>query len=250
MPKSFPAKLVRLLLARFETGVGGVTFYPCELVSENAARLRTAVETQTERMKTLLPREFPQWIEQECRFVGTLVDRIVSKETDSSSPIPLPVCEPFAMWAVERAKNDPVPWKAAKAVREVDNIGTMERLKLGVLNCAHTFWTDRWLREGKPEAVATVDAAANNQDYRQAWETLFEKEILPVLEVIAPGEDVRGYAATVFERFANPYLNHQFESIALNHEQKIQVRLGAVRTWAREILPDLPTPILNAAVNR
>lgn len=250
VPRSFPAKLVRLLLARFEAGRGGVAFYPCELVRGNAARLREAVLSQADRMESVLPGGFSQWLASECRFVGTLVDRIVSKEMCPASPIPLAVCEPFAMWAIERMPDAAVPWKAASAVREVDNLAAVERLKLGALNCAHTFWTDRWLREGRPESVATVFAAAKDPAYRAAWETLFEGEILPVLETLAPGEDVRGYAAEVFERFENPFLNHRFESIALNHEQKVQVRLGAVRAWAREVLPGLPTPGLDAAVNR
>ncbi len=250
VPRSFPAKLVRLLLARFEAGRGGVTFYPCELVSGNGALLREAVLSQAERMKGLLPAGFSEWVVSECRFVGTLVDRIVSKKTDPASPIPLPVCEPFAMWAVERAPGAAVPWKAASAVREVDDLATIERLKLGVLNCAHTFWTDRWLREGRPESVATVFAAAKTAAYRAAWGTLFENEILPVLNALAPREDVRGYAAEVFERFENPFLNHRLESIAMNHRQKVQVRLGTVRAWAREVLPGLPTPGLDALVNR
>ena len=250
VPESFPAKLVRLLLARFEAGRGGVTCYPCELVSGNAARLRDAIRNQIAQMKDVLPGDFPDWIERECRFVGTLVDRIVSKEKIASSPVPLPVCEPFAMWAVQRIEGAQCPWIAAAAVREVDDLEMIERLKLGVLNCAHTFWTDRWLREGKPESVATVNAAAADADYRTAWESLFAREILPALEALAPGEDVRGYAARVFERFTNPHLSHRFESVAENHEQKVQVRLGAVRAWAREVLPELPTPILDSVVNR
>ena len=250
VPRSFPAKLVRLLLARFEARRGGVTFYPCELVSDNAGRLRDALRRQVTRMKDVLPGGFVEWIGRECRVYGTLVDRIVSKEEDPSSSVPLPVCEPFAMWAVQRTDGVDCPWKAASAVREVDDLETIERLKLGVLNCAHTFWTERWIREGRPDAVATVYAASESTEYCDAWKSLFEGEILPVLESLAPKEDVRGYAARVFERFTNPYLNHRFESIAANHEQKVQVRLGAVRAWARQILPDLDTPILDDAVNR
>ena len=48
-PESFPAKLLAVLLARFEAGGDGLTILPCELVERNADRLLDLVLEQAAR---------------------------------------------------------------------------------------------------------------------------------------------------------------------------------------------------------
>ena len=38
-------------------------------------------------------------------------------------------------------------------------------------------------------------------------------------------DDAGGFAEQVMERFANPFLDHRLEDIALHHEEKVRVRL-------------------------
>jgi tagaturonate reductase len=38
-------------------------------------------------------------------------------------------------------------------------------------------------------------------------------------------DDAAGFARDVLDRFRNPFINHKLSSIALNHADKVQVRL-------------------------
>ncbi|MBQ7049172.1 MAG: tagaturonate reductase, partial [Firmicutes bacterium] len=48
-------------------------------------------------------------------------------------------------------------------------------------------------------------------------------EIIPTLDL--PREELLDYANSVLERFANPYINHYLQSIALNSVSKFKVRV-------------------------
>ena len=48
VPRSYPAKLLSLLLARFSAGLGGLAILPCELVDDNARVLRDLVLKQAD----------------------------------------------------------------------------------------------------------------------------------------------------------------------------------------------------------
>jgi tagaturonate reductase len=88
-----------------------------------------------------------------------------------------------------------------------------------ILNGAHTALVAR-TRGGRHELVreAMADLAI------AAWlEALVLEEIVPALgERIADGE---AFARSVLERFSNPFLDHRLADIAVNHEQKLAIRL-------------------------
>ncbi|MCR4414851.1 MAG: hypothetical protein NUV77_20735, partial [Thermoguttaceae bacterium] len=96
-PGSFPAKLLAVLQARFEAGLPGVTVLPCELVEQNAVRLRDLVLEQAVRWSLSEP--LLAWIRRECAWRNTLVDRIVAApkpEDPWAAADPLfAVAEPF-----------------------------------------------------------------------------------------------------------------------------------------------------------
>jgi tagaturonate reductase len=74
-PRSFPAKLLLVLEARHRAGLPGPTILPCELFEQNADLLRGLLLELTEAWK--MPAPFREWLNEECVWHNTLVDRIV-----------------------------------------------------------------------------------------------------------------------------------------------------------------------------
>ncbi len=219
-PESFPAKLLAVLQARFVAGLPGVTVLPCELVEQNAQRLRDLVLEQAVRWS--LPEPLLAWLRRDCAWRNTLVDRIVAApkpEDPWAAADPLfAVAEPFALWLVQGAS--PVPcFSAHPSVRQVDDLGPWVLRKVRILNGAHTALVAKAL----PRGCRTVrDAVLDPQIGAWLRRLLFD-EIVPTLEgrADAPGP----FAEQVLERFANPFLDHRLADIALHHEVKVQMRL-------------------------
>ena len=70
---TFPSKVARLLAARCEAGLPGLVFLPCELIEANGDRLRECVLKYLSGEPSVA-----EYVERECVFCNTLVDRIVS----------------------------------------------------------------------------------------------------------------------------------------------------------------------------
>ena len=71
--------------------------------------------------------------------------------------------------------------------------------------------------------TSTVSDALNN-DFLKSFitEALFE-EIIPSIDF--DKDELKNYAASVLERFSNPFIIHKLESIALNSISKFKVRV-------------------------
>ena len=68
--QSFPAKLTQLLAARYEAGLPGLIFLPCELIDDNAFYLKKYILQYGELWD--LGEGFARWIEEENSFCNTL----------------------------------------------------------------------------------------------------------------------------------------------------------------------------------
>jgi tagaturonate reductase len=90
-PLSFPAILLALLHHRWRSGRAGVTLLPCELVQRNADLLCSIV-TGLARERGC-EQDFVDWLESECIWANTLVDRIVSGALEPAGAI----AEPYAL---------------------------------------------------------------------------------------------------------------------------------------------------------
>ena len=73
-PSSFPAKLTLLLKKRFDLGLGGFIFLPCELIEKNGATLCKVILQYADLWG--YGDDFKVWVEKENIFCNTLVDRI------------------------------------------------------------------------------------------------------------------------------------------------------------------------------
>ncbi|MDR3096239.1 MAG: mannitol dehydrogenase family protein [Paraburkholderia sp.] len=239
-PRGFGAKLAVLLHERYRAGGPPITLLPCELVSRNGDVLRDLVVEAARNWRA--DEGFVHYLDTQCVWVNSLVDRIVSE------PI-LPVgavAEPYALWAVERTAGMTLPCEHRDIV-VTDDLARYERLKLFLLNLGHTVLAEQWLARGREEGV-TVVAAMDDAAYRAPLEAVWNDEVLPVFEALGQREAALSYLDEVRERFANPFLAHRLAEIATHHELKKQRRLLPVVELARELKLDVGQPRLRAAL--
>jgi tagaturonate reductase len=217
-PHSFPAKLLAVLRDRFEAGQPAPTIVPCELREHNADTLRGLLLQLARAWQ--LPEAFTAWLEHQCVWLNTLVDRIVV-DPPADHPLRaedalLAVCEPYALWAIQQKTTPFIRHAAAVWTPDVQPYFLR---KVRILNGAHT----ALLIKAWPRGFKTVRDAVNDAELGPWLERLLFEEIVPVLEgrVEGPAE----FARQVLDRFRNPFFEHQLASIAAHHAAKVQVRL-------------------------
>lgn len=236
VPQSFPLKLLKLLAARWRAGGAPLTLFPCELVPRNGDVLRSIlIEQATEQG---LPAGFVDFLGR-CLFANSLVDRIVSEPIEPAGA----VAEPYALWAIERQAGLAPPCDHP-AVRMVDDLAVVERLKLFILNLGHTVLTEAWRASARPEGELVREIVADPAA-RAALDAIYDDEVLPVFAAGGVTE-APDYRASVMERFENPYLAHRLSEIFGNHAEKKRRRIGGLLAWKAEVAPSLSTPRLDA----
>jgi tagaturonate reductase len=237
VPISFPAKLTKLLHARWRDNPEPLALFPCELVNANGALLRGLCVGIAERSD--LPADFITWLNEACIWANSIVDRIVSGSLEPAGAI----AEPYALWAIEKQPRLVLPCRHS-AIHVVDDLTTTERLKLFVLNLGHTALAERWLI-GTRNPAATVRETLDDPAGRKYLDTLYDDEVLPVL--LAAGiAEAPGYRRSVIERFRNPFLDHRLANIADNHASKKARRMGGILKLAQDVAPALKLPRLHA----
>ncbi len=222
-PGSFIAKLLALLAARHRAGQPGLTLLPCELVARNGDRLRELVLGLAHRSGAAA--SLVRWLEDECLWVSSLVDRIVSAPLEPAGA----VAEPYALWAIEDQPGFVPPCKH-EAIRVVADLEPYERLKLHILNLGHTLLAERWLQAGATPGV-TVREMLADAGIRGWLETIYREEVLPGFARHGLAREADAYVATTLERFENPFLDHLVSDIAQNHVSKVARRIGDFLAW-------------------
>jgi tagaturonate reductase len=223
-PRSFPAKLLLLLKDRFDAHLPGVTLIPCELLEHNADKLLTVVLQLAQTWG--FSQAFKNWLQSECVWLNTLVDRIVAATpTDhtlfQTDPL-LTAAEPFAFWAIQE-KPKAGPFIRHPAVVRAADIQPYFLRKVRILNAAHT----ALVCKAAPLGFRTVREAVEDAEVAAWLNRLLFEEIVPVLEGRVDGPDT--FARQTLERFRNPFLEHKLSDIALHHETKVKVRLAPTR---------------------
>lgn len=240
-PRSFPAKLLVLLHGRWQANAQApLSLLPCELIEKNGEVLRDLVMSLAAQWG--LDPAFVAWLRDHCVWANSLVDRIVSEAIEPVGA----VAEPYALWAIEAQPRLVLPC-AHPAILLTDDLARHERLKLFLLNAAHTWLAERWLADGRA-ADETVRAAMADPVLRPELEALWLDEIVPVFDALGEGDAARAYLVDLRERLENPFLDHRIADIAQNHAQKKQRRLAPIVTMAAERAPLLKQPRLLAAL--
>ena len=121
-----------------------------------------------------------RWIETQCRWHNTLVDRIVVNPPPDDPRVVgdelAVVGEPYALWAVE--VKDGGGFIRHPAVRVTDDVQPYFLRKVRILNAAHTALVCRAM----PRGFTTVRKAVEDQEIGPWLERLLFEEIVPVLE--------------------------------------------------------------------
>ena len=226
-PASFPAKVTRLLYERYRTGLGGFLFLPCELIDNNADRLRECVLRYAALWN--LGEEFVQWVQRENTFANTLVDRITTgypteeaaeleKQIGYADPF-LDTAEIFHLWVIQGNFEHELPLQHAGInVVWTDDVTPYKKRKVRILNGAHT----SMVLAGHLYGLTTVlECMQDPVMHEFLSRTLFD-EIIPTL---GNSETDIQFGKDVLERFRNPFIHHKLLAIALNSVSKFRVRV-------------------------
>lgn len=226
-PKTFPAKVTLLLKRRFEKGLGGFIFLPCELIDRNGDNLKKAVLAYADLWN--MGADFKAWVEKENVFCNTLVDRINTgypKDEDMELGYEdkmVNTSEFFHLWVIETdfdlERELPFSKAGLNVIVTPDKLEMYRTRKVRILNGAHTSLVPYALLSGLDTVKSCIDNETMNTHLRKC---VFD-EIIPTLDL--PADELKSYADSVLERFANPYIKHYLSSIALNSVSKFKVRV-------------------------
>lgn len=221
--KTFPGKLTQLLVRRFEKGMRGFVFLPCELIEQNGDNLKKCILKYADLWD--LGDDFKTWIEKENSFCNTLVDRINTgypKDGDLGyDDKMLNTSEYFHLWVIEGYDIfSEIPFdKCGLNVIVTDKLWMYRTRKVRILNGAHTSLVPYALLSG----FDTVKSCMDDKVMREHIKKCVYDEIIPTLDL--PREELVSYADSVMTRFENPYIKHYLSSIALNSVSKFKVRV-------------------------
>ena len=222
---TFPGKLTQLLYRRYELGLGGFVFLPCELIDKNGANLKNCILKYAELWK--LEDGFTDWIEKNNIFCNTLVDRINTGypkgekiELDFDDKM-VNTSEYFHLWVIEGYDGlfSELPLdKCGLNVIVTDELERYRTRKVRILNGSHTSMIPYALLCG----VKTVGECLKNETISAHLKNC-QEEIVASLDMNR--EEALEYADSVMVRFSNPYIQHMCQSIALNSVSKFKVRV-------------------------
>ena len=243
---SFPGKLTRFLYERYKNALPGFIILSCELIDRNGDELFSCVQKYIKLWG--LPDDFAKWTKKENIFCSTLVDRIVPGYPKGEAEA---ICEElgyrddlldagevFASWIIEGPKSimDEFPAdKAGLAVSVVDNVDAYKKRKVRILNGAHTSMVLAAYLAGRD----IVRDCMEDDCIRGYMKKALYDEIIPVLKGLDKKE-LEDFTEAVFDRFANPFIDHELLSIALNSTAKWKARVMPSLLEYHELKGELP----------
>ena len=230
-PSSFPAKLTQVLLARYNAKKPGVIVLSCELIDNNGKELLKCVNQYIDQWG--LDEGFKKWVNEDCTFCSTLVDRIVPGRIRDAAEVArleevngyhdelIDVGELFGVWNIEGPAwlEDKLPFKAAGLnCPVVPDVTPYKKRKVRILNGAHTgFVLGAYLA-----GFDIVRDCMHDDVIRGFMNKMLLEEVVPILPL--DQEDCKQFAAAVEDRFNNPFVNHELMSISLNSTAKWRAR--------------------------
>ena len=226
-PKSFPAKVTLLLKKRFELGLPGFIFLPCELIDRNGDNLKKCILQYADLWN--LGDDFKNWVEKDNVFTNTLVDRINTGYPRGEDlglgyeDNMVNTSEFFHLWVIETDfdldKEMPFSKTDLNVIITPDKLEMYRTRKVRILNGAHTSLVPYALLSGLDTVKSCLDDSVMSEHLKKC---IFD-EIIPTLDL--PRDELLSYANSVVERFSNPYIKHYLSAIALNSVSKFKVRV-------------------------
>lgn len=228
---SFPGKLTQVLYTRYKAGKGGLVILSCELIDNNGKELLKCVNQYIDQWN--LEDGFKKYVNEDCTFCSTLVDRIVPgrikdeeeaarlEEENGYKDLLLDVGEVFGVWNIEGPKwlEEKLPFKAAGLnCPVVPDVAPYKKRKVRILNGAHTgFVLGAYLT-----GFDIVRDCMADDVIRGYMNKMLYEEIIPTLPL--DKEDLMQFAGAVQDRFNNPFVDHELMSISLNSTSKWRAR--------------------------
>lgn len=228
---SFPGKLTQVLHARYKAGKGGLVILSCELIDANGKELLKCVNQYIDQWG--LEDGFRAYVNGQCTFCSTLVDRIVSgrirdpeevkrlEEINGYHDELLDVGEIFGVWNIEGPEwlAEKLPFKAAGLnCPVVPDVMPYKKRKVRILNGAHTgFVLGAYLAGFDIVRDCMQDGAVRGFMNKMLYE-----EVIPTLPL--DKKDLEDFAGAVQDRFNNPFVDHELMSISLNSTSKWRAR--------------------------
>lgn len=228
---SYPAKLCAFLYERYKyLGTGsGLLILPVELIENNGKELKRCVISYAEDWN--LENSFIDYINNDCKFCSTLVDRIVTgfPKNDYENYINslgyddrlLVVCEPYNSWIIEGKDEwkDIFPiHKISDNVKWVSDISPYRERKVKILNGAHTLSVTSAYLAG----YDIVRDMMHDELFSSFIKKTLNNEIMLTIDM--DREELSDFAESVFNRFDNPFIDHRLLDIALNCVSKYRAR--------------------------
>ncbi len=230
-PRSAIGFIVHGLALRRTRGLGGITLMSLDNLPANGRVLHGLVLAFAQALGDAA---LADWIETRCSFPCSMVDRIVPRTTGADRegiaqalgvqdawPV---VAEPFIDWVLEdRFVAGRPDWPGVRCVATHEDVAAWERLKLRMVNAAHSALAYLGVVAG----WATVDAAMGQPALHRFVDAMLRDEVEPTLVGVAVPP---GWRERLLLRFANAALAHRCAQIAMDGSQKIPQRLlGTVR---------------------
>ena len=249
-PATFPAKLTLLMKRRYDLGLDGFIFFPCELIDRSGDNLKKCILQYADLWA--LGDGFKAWVEEKNVFTNVLVDRINTgfprgEDIDLGyTDNMLNTSEFFHLWVIETDYDLEAELPFTKAGLNVivtkDKLEMYRTRKVRILNGAHTSLVPYALLSG----FDTVKSCVDDEGMRSHIEKCVFDEIIPTLDL--PKDELVAYAKSVIERFSNPYIKHYLSSIALNSLSKFKVRvLPSILEYVKRYNKNPETLILSFA---
>ena len=235
-PVSFPGKLLAFLFERFKAFNGskesGMVIVPTELITDNGTKLESIVLELAHQNN--LDFKFIEWLENHNTFCNSLVDRIVPGKPNAAETKRLEgelgyeddlltMSEVFRLWAIEgdeRVKEALCFSEADDGVIITGDITLFKELKLRLLNGTHTFNCGLAFLSG----FTITREAINDPVYGKFSRQLMHSEIAPAIPFDIEKRVKEDFANRVFERFRNPFVEHQWQSITVQYTSKMKMR--------------------------
>jgi mannitol 2-dehydrogenase len=225
-PPAAIAMLVNGLNLRRIAGTSAVTVLSCDNLPGNGDVARHAV---TNVAGAVSP-ELANWIDTQCTFPNSMVDRITPATTDADRdwlrnahsiidrcPV---VGEAFRQWVIEDKFAAGRPsWEDAGALFS-DDVHAWELYKLRMLNAAHSTIAYLSFLAG----IEYVDEAIANPAVRHYLDVFLATESIPTLTEI-PGYPREDYAASVLARFENTGVRDQIRRLCIDGTAKYPIFL-------------------------
>ncbi len=228
---SFPGKLTQVLYRRWQAGRGGLVILSCELIDNNGRELLKCVNQYVDQWG--LEDGFRKYVNEDCTFCSTLVDRIVPgrvKDPEEAARMEeangyrdelIDVGEVFGVWNIEGPAwlAEKLPFKKAGLNCSVaPDVTPYKKRKVRILNGAHTgFVLGAYLA-----GFDIVRDCMQDDAVRGFMNKMLYEEVIPTLPL--DKKDLEGFASAVQDRFNNPFVDHELMSISLNSTSKWRAR--------------------------